>query len=172
MLPRFGTPAQRASDARFHTSLVLWPPFFGSRASPLSLSHCIRSLPTHCPRRSASQPAPRTLFERPQWGQVPPVQLQPLQGACSVLELAPRTRLAMHTHWHGLTASLRDCRRLLFAMSLAPHRPAYGYHYLLFGARTLRCVSCVLATAAALTVDRRAFRVSHPAAAAPCMRAL
>ena len=45
-------------------------------------------------------------------------------------------------------------------MSLAPHRPAYGYHYLLFGVRTLRCVSCVLAAAAALTVDRRAFRVA------------
>ena len=168
MLPRFGTPAQRASDARFHTSLVLSPPFFGSRASPLSLSHCTRSLPTHRPRRTASQPAPRRLFGRPLWGQVPQRRLRTLQGACSALELAPRTRLAMHTHQHGLTASLRDCRRLLVAMSLAPHRPAYGYHYLLFGSRTLRCVSCVLAPAAALPVDRRAFRVSPPAAAAPC----
>jgi hypothetical protein len=47
----------------------------GPHTSPapraLDASPCTQALPRDWPRRSASQPAPRTFFERPLWGQVP-----------------------------------------------------------------------------------------------------
>ena len=61
--------------ARGHSRVIIFligPHTFAS-AAPLVASHCTRALPTHCPRRPASQPAPRTLFVRPLWGQVPPL---------------------------------------------------------------------------------------------------
>ena len=73
---------------------------------------------------------------------------------------------------HSLSGLFCTCDRLLLTTALAPHQPSCGYEYLLFGARTLRCIACVLAAAAALTGDRRALRVAHPASDTLCLWAL
>ena len=162
MLPRFGTPAQRASEVRLHTSLAASPRLLPARSSPSSLSHrsaaLLRPLGRRCALKLARLQAGLRLQARPKVGVCPPhasaPPCDPRRALCraSARATVPTPLTVLPPHAAGRCSASSWRHTILLAATI----------YLLFELRTLVCGSRVVAAAAALEGDRRACRIDRP----------